>query len=75
MPIRLNLLAEEQYLAEVRRRDPVKRAAWMGGFFVLLMLFWWGWLLFSERNAADAKAGHVAAFERIEKAAKDTAEL
>lgn len=75
MPIRLNLLAEEQYLAEVRRRDPVKRAAWMGGFFVLLMFFWWGWLRFSEHNATDAKAGHVAAFERIEKAAKDTAEL
>lgn len=72
MPIRINLLAEEQYLAEMRRRDPVKRAAWLGGFLFCLMLGWWGWLLFSSHNAKSAMAGHEASFQRIEKAAKET---
>jgi hypothetical protein len=38
MPIRLNLLAEAQAAEEMRRRDPVKRAIWLGGFLVVLML-------------------------------------
>lgn len=74
MPIRINLLAEEQYLAEMRRRDPVKRAAWLGGFLVCLMLGWWGWLLFSKTLANTAVAGHEASFKRVEKAAKETGE-
>ncbi len=74
MPIRLNLLAEEQHLAEMRRRDPVKRAAWLGGFLVSLMLLWWGWLIFSEHNAKTAMAGHEASFKRIESKAKETAD-
>ena len=72
MPIRINLLAEEQYLAEMRRRDPVKRAAWLGGFFFCLMLAWWGWLLFSSHNAKSALARDEASFQRIEKASKET---
>jgi len=40
MPIRLNLLAEEQAAEEMRRRDPVKRAAWIGLFLVILILVW-----------------------------------
>ena len=47
MPIRINLLAEEQYLAEMRRRDPVKRAAWVGGFLGAVAVACWGWLLVS----------------------------
>jgi len=38
MPIRINLLAEAQAAEEMRRKDPVKRAAWIGGFFVFLVL-------------------------------------
>lgn len=72
MPIRLNLLAEEQYLTEMRRRDPVKRAAWLGGFLFCLMLGWWGWLLFSSHNAKSAVAGHEESFKRIEAKAKET---
>lgn len=75
MPIRINLLAEEQYLAEMRRRDPVKRGAWLGGFLVVLMLLWWGWLLFSKHNANTALAGHEASFKRIEAKAKETGDL
>jgi hypothetical protein len=40
MPIRLNLLAEAQAAEELRRRDPVKRALWIGGVLVSLMLIW-----------------------------------
>ncbi|MEQ2009070.1 MAG: hypothetical protein ABMA26_20000 [Limisphaerales bacterium] len=72
MPIRINLLAEEQYLAEMRRRDPVKRGAWLGGFMVFLMLLWWGWLLFSSHNAKNALAGHEASLKRIEGKSKET---
>jgi len=40
MPIRLNLLAEAQAAEDLRRRDPVKRATWIGGVLVSLMLIW-----------------------------------
>ena len=37
MPIRINLLAESQALEEMRRRDPVKRAIWVGVLLVSLL--------------------------------------
>lgn len=40
MPIRINLLAEAQALEELRRRDPVKRAIFVGLLLVALMLAW-----------------------------------
>jgi len=40
MPIRLNLLAEAQAGEEARRRDPVKRAIWIGALLVSVMLVW-----------------------------------
>lgn len=40
MPIRINLLAEAQALEELRRRDPVKRAIWVGAGLVALVLIW-----------------------------------
>ena len=40
MPIRINLLAEAQAAAELRRKDPVKRGIWIGSFLVLAMLLW-----------------------------------
>jgi hypothetical protein len=40
MPIHINLLAEAQALEELRRRDPVKRAIWVGVGLVLVMLAW-----------------------------------
>ena len=74
MPIRINLLAEEQYLAEMRRRDPVKRSAYMGGFLAVAMLGWWGWLLYSKGVANQSLEGQKAAFIRIEKSAKEVAD-
>ncbi|MGA2176176.1 MAG: hypothetical protein ABSH38_14465 [Verrucomicrobiota bacterium] len=40
MPIRINLLAEAQAAEELRRKDPVKRAIWIAGFFVCVVLLW-----------------------------------
>jgi hypothetical protein len=42
MPIRINLLAEEQAAEEMRRRDPVKRAFFAGVALVILMIGWMG---------------------------------
>src|SRR3954451_16467496 len=42
MPIRINLLAEAQAAEDLRRRDPVKRGIWIGGFFVCVVLLWCG---------------------------------
>ena len=38
MPIRINLLAEAQAAEETRRKDPVKRAVWVGGFIVFVVM-------------------------------------
>lgn len=40
MPIRINLLAEAQALEDLRRRDPVKRALWVGALLVFVILVW-----------------------------------
>jgi len=40
MPIRLNLLAEAQAVEEQRRKDPVKRAIYVGVFLAALILAW-----------------------------------
>ena len=40
MPIRLNLLAEAQALEDQRRRDPAKRALWVGAFIIVVVLVW-----------------------------------
>jgi hypothetical protein len=40
MPIRLNLLAEDQAAEELRRKDPVKRVTWTAVLLVVLMLVW-----------------------------------
>jgi hypothetical protein len=40
MPIKINLLAEAQIAVELRRRDPVKRAIFVGAFLTALILVW-----------------------------------
>src|SRR5262249_15257674 len=48
MPIRINLLAEMQALEDMRRRDPVKRAAIVGGALVAVVLLWSASLAFKQ---------------------------
>jgi hypothetical protein len=40
MPIRINLLAEQQAAEDARRRDPIKRALILGGVLVTFTLLW-----------------------------------
>jgi hypothetical protein len=40
MPIRLNLLADAQAAEELRRKDPVKRAMWVSGFIIFVVVLW-----------------------------------
>lgn len=40
MPIRINLLAEAQAAEEARRKDPVKRGAYVAGFLVACVCVW-----------------------------------
>jgi hypothetical protein len=40
MPIRINLLAEAQAAAEMRRKNPVKRGIWIGSFLVCVVVLW-----------------------------------
>jgi site-specific recombinase len=51
MPIRLNLLAEEQAAEELRRRDPVKHALWLAAILIGGMLLWSGWLQIGSLRA------------------------
>jgi len=53
MPIRLNLLAEAQAAEEMRRKDPVKRAIWVGAILASLMLAWASSLQLKAMMAAN----------------------
>lgn len=58
MPIRINLLSEALAEEELRRRDPVKRAIFIGVFLVALSLVWFSstWL---EYKLIQQKKGQV----------------
>jgi len=45
MPIRINILAEQQAMEEMRRKDPVKRAIWVGVLIATLVVGWSLYLL------------------------------
>lgn len=61
MPIRINLLSEQQAAEEMRRRDPVKRGLWLAGFVVALFLLgsiylaFQGWIASMEIKGQEAK--------------------
>jgi len=60
MPISINLLAESQALEEQRRRDPVKRAIWIGSLLAALVLAWSGYLQ-SKAMVATRQLDHMEA--------------
>jgi hypothetical protein len=56
MPIRINLLAEQQAAEDIKRRDPVKRVTWVAGAIVAFLLLWTAFLqvrLTASRSAVD----------------------
>jgi len=67
MPIRINLLAEAQVEEELRRRDPVKRATWMGAFLIFAMIAWSGLILLQTiiaKTDLSRSEGHYSAHTR-----------
>jgi len=70
--IPLNLLAEEQEAAELRRRDPVRRGFWVAIAAVVVMLFWacgLGWKLW---GASRQLANHEARLKTMKDEAKES---
>jgi hypothetical protein len=66
MPIRINLLAEQQEAEEQRRRDPAKRALWIAVFVVGLLVIWAGILQLRVIRADIQVAGVEAKFKQFE---------
>ncbi|MBI5385047.1 MAG: hypothetical protein HZA90_10215 [Verrucomicrobia bacterium] len=70
MPIRINLLAEDQAAEEMRRKDPVKRAIWIAGFVVFLVLLY-GFTVFLKSTVWRMElAGLEAQWRSMEKACR-----
>lgn len=62
MPIRINLLTEAIAEENLRRRDPVKRAIYLGGFLIVLSLVWLSssWLKYKmTQNTFDRVEGEI----------------
>ena len=70
MPIRINLLAEEQAAEEMRKRDPIKRTLLIGAALVVLMF---AWIAVTQLNVSAARselAGHDARFKQLDESSK-----
>jgi hypothetical protein len=71
MPIRINLLAEDQAAEEMRRKDPVKRSIWVAGFVVFLVALW-GLTVFLKITIANAELTHrLDQWKSMEKAVRE----
>jgi hypothetical protein len=70
MPIRINLLAEDQELEEMRRRNPVKRALWVSGFVLFLVLLWGLTLFLKILVAGSEVASFDSRWKQMEKSVK-----
>jgi len=82
MPIRINLLAEALAEADLRRRDPVKRAIFGGAFLVALSLVWFSsiWLTYvvykQHLNQIDAEIQTRSGdYDQMQNNSKKIAEL
>jgi hypothetical protein len=71
MPIRINLLAEEQAAEEMRRRDPIKRAIFAGAALTVLMIGWIGITQMSVMAARRELADHTARLKKVEDSSKE----
>jgi hypothetical protein len=82
MPIRINLLAEALAEEELRRRDPVKRAIYLGALLVVLSLVWFSsvWLegIIADKQLAQIQAeiqGCANEYSEVENSLKQTGEI
>jgi hypothetical protein len=72
MPIRINLLAEDQAAEELRRKDPVKRAYLGAGLVVAAVLVWSSTLQFKIVAARGGLNDLQAKWNAIEKSYQTT---
>lgn len=70
MPIRINLLAEQQAAEEARRKDPIKRAIMISSVAVALMLFWVLTLHLETRGRRSELTELDASFRSVDEKAK-----
>jgi hypothetical protein len=70
MPIRINLLAEEQAAEEMRRRDPIKRALYAGAALAGVMLFWIGITQINVMAARRELADYETRFKKVDDSSK-----
>ncbi len=66
MPIRINLLAEQLHEADLRRRDPVKRAVTVAAMIVAVVVGFYLWLLTQKGIKSAAAEKNRAALTAIE---------
>ena len=70
MPIRINLLAEEQAAEEMRRRDPIKRTIYVGVALAAVMLFWIGITQMSVMGARSELEDYEYRFKKVDDSSK-----
>lgn len=70
MPIRINLLAEEQAAEEMRRRDPIKRALFAGAALTVLMIFWIGLTQMNVSAARRELADYEARLKKVDESSQ-----
>ena len=73
MPIRINLLAEQLAAEEARRRDPVKRATWVAGFVVALVVIWGGVLQTKIMRAGSRLTAEQEKLTKLDKESRNAA--
>src|ERR1051326_4723663 len=66
MPIRINRLAEQRAADDLPRRDPVKRATWVGAFLVGVMALWGGYLQIRLMGATSEANGYESEWKKLE---------
>jgi hypothetical protein len=71
MPIRINLLAEQQEAEEARRRDPVKRGVWVGASIIALAALFSVSLQFRLNSARNTLVANQARLDSIEPESKE----
>ena len=67
MPIKINLLAEEKAAEEMRRRDPAKRAMFVAGGAICVVLLYSVWLQLCLFNAKSTLHRWESDWSKLEK--------
>ncbi len=75
MPIKINLLAEEQAAEELRRKDPLKRAIVIAGIVVALVIVWAGFNTIRVGKSTARADAIRAEYEAVEGQEKELKEM